>query len=61
MSDTNVEPASFAFTEENLAQAAKIIAKYPEGRQQSAVMPLLDLAQCQGEGWLPRGSPALGR
>ena len=54
MSDTNVEPASFAFTEENLAQAAKIIAKYPEGRQQSAVMPLLDLAQRQGDGWLPR-------
>ncbi|WP_372000335.1 NADH-quinone oxidoreductase subunit NuoE [Tistrella mobilis] len=54
MSDTNVEPASFAFTEENLAQAAKIIAKYPEGRQQSAVMPLLDLAQRQGGGWLPR-------
>jgi NADH-quinone oxidoreductase subunit E len=54
VSDTNVEPASFAFTEENLAQAAKIIAKYPEGRQQSAVMPLLDLAQRQGGGWLPR-------
>ncbi|MEN2979172.1 NADH-quinone oxidoreductase subunit NuoE [Tistrella bauzanensis] len=54
MSDTNVEPASFAFTEENLAAAAKIIAKYPDSRQQSAVMPLLDLAQRQNDGWLPR-------
>ncbi|NNC72283.1 MAG: NAD(P)H-dependent oxidoreductase subunit E [Sphingomonadaceae bacterium] len=49
---------AFAWTDENAAQAAKIIARYPEGRQASAVMPLLDLAQRQiGEetntqGWL---------
>lgn len=50
--DPNVpQPASFAFTEANLAEANKIIAKYPQGRQRSAVMPLLDLAQRQ-EGWL---------
>ena len=48
------EPASFAFTPENLDRAQKIIAKYPEGRQASAVMPLLDLAQRQNAGWLPR-------
>jgi NADH-quinone oxidoreductase, E subunit len=41
---------SFAFTPENLETAKKIIAKYPAGRQQSAVMPLLDLAQRQ-VGW----------
>ncbi len=45
------QPDSFAFSAENLAEAKKIIAKYPEGRQQSAVMPLLDLAQRQ-EGWV---------
>lgn len=45
---------SFAFTDENLREAKKIIARYPEGRQQSAVMPLLDLAQRQMNGWLPR-------
>ncbi|HLO76481.1 MAG TPA: NADH-quinone oxidoreductase subunit NuoE [Magnetospirillum sp.] len=44
------EPTSFAFTPENLEKAKKIIAKYPAGRQQSAVMPLLDLAQRQ-VGW----------
>ncbi|HAY47403.1 MAG TPA: NAD(P)H-dependent oxidoreductase subunit E, partial [Thalassospira sp.] len=38
-----LQPVSFAFTPENLEKAKKIIAKYPEGRQQSAVMPLLDL------------------
>jgi NADH-quinone oxidoreductase E subunit len=44
----------FAFTAENRALADKIIAKYPAGRQQSAVMPLLDLAQRQNDGWLSR-------
>ena len=48
------ESAAFAFTSENMDRAQKIIAKYPEGRQASAVMPLLDLAQRQNAGWLPR-------
>jgi len=43
----------FEFTPENLETARKIVAKYPEGRQQSAVMPLLDLAQRQHDNWLP--------
>jgi NADH-quinone oxidoreductase subunit E len=44
------QPASFAFTPENLAFAKQQIAKYPEGRQQSAVIPILWRAQEQ-EGW----------
>ena len=40
-----LQPATFAFTPESLEQARSIIAKYPAGRQASAVMPLLDLAQ----------------
>ena len=44
------ETAGFAWTPENEAAAQKHIAKYPEGRQQSAVMPLLDLAQRQNGG-----------
>jgi len=47
---------SFAFTPENKEAAAKIIAKYPAGRQASAVLPLLDLAQRQSGGWLPRAA-----
>ena len=49
-------PEHFAFTEANDALAATIIARYPEGRQASAVMPLLDLAQRQAGGWLPRAA-----
>ncbi|MEO6041197.1 MAG: NAD(P)H-dependent oxidoreductase subunit E [Croceibacterium sp.] len=50
---------SFAWTEANAAAAKEAIARYPEGRQRSAVMPLLDLAQRQvgaetgTQGWLP--------
>lgn len=49
----------FAFTPDNDKQAKTVIARYPEGRQRSAVMPLLDLAQRQvgaeteTQGWLP--------
>jgi NADH-quinone oxidoreductase E subunit len=50
------QPASFEFTPEYRAKADKIIAKYPEGRQASAVIPLLDLAQRQAGGWVPRAA-----
>jgi NADH-quinone oxidoreductase subunit E len=54
---TSVEqPATFAFTPENLTRAQKIIAKYPPGRQQSAVLPLLDIAQRQAGNWVPRAA-----
>lgn len=42
----------FQFSAENQAEIQKIIAKYPMGRQASAVMPLLHLAQAQIGGWL---------
>lgn len=45
------QPESFAFTPENLAWAKKEMAKYPEGRQASAVIALLWRAQDQ-EGWV---------
>ena len=48
------QPPSFAFTPENLAWAKAKIAKYPEGRQQSAVIPILWRAQEQSGGWLPQ-------
>lgn len=47
------QPASFAFTPENLAWAQATIAKYPQGKQASAVIPLLWRAQEQHENWLP--------
>jgi NADH-quinone oxidoreductase subunit E len=48
------QPASFAFTPENLSWARAQIAKYPEGREQSAVIPILWRAQEQCGGWLPQ-------
>jgi NADH-quinone oxidoreductase E subunit len=50
------QPAHFEFTPENLAKAKAYIAKYPPGRQASAVLPLLDLAQRQNDNWLPRAA-----
>ncbi|MDG1412556.1 MAG: NAD(P)H-dependent oxidoreductase subunit E, partial [Alphaproteobacteria bacterium] len=47
------QPDSFAFTAENEEKILTILAKYPEGRQASAVMPMLDLAQRQHQNWIP--------
>lgn len=49
-----VQPESFAFTPENEAWADAQIAKYPEGRQASAVISLLWRAQKQHDYWLPK-------
>lgn len=61
------QPASFEFSKPNRKHVEQIIALYPPGRQQSAVMPLLDLAQRQVAeegakltppvgGWIPRAA-----
>ena len=55
------QPATFEFTPENLETAKKVIAKYPEGRQASAVLPLLDIAQRQHQNWLPRAASTVWR
>ena len=49
-------PELFAFNPENLERAKAIMAKYPPGRQASAVLGLLDLAQRQNANWLPRAA-----
>ena len=68
MAERHVEPdtpelrarwGTFAWTKENAAKAKEIVARYPEGRQRSASIPFLDLAQRQvgaetnTQGWLP--------
>lgn len=47
------QPEFFAFTPDNLDWAKRKIAEYPEGRQASAVIPILWKAQEQHAGWLP--------
>ena len=50
------QPKSFSFDTKNEEWAKKQIAKYPEGRQASAVIPLLWQAQKQAGGWLPEAA-----
>ncbi|HRY07874.1 MAG TPA: NADH-quinone oxidoreductase subunit NuoE [Hyphomicrobiaceae bacterium] len=47
------QPPQFDFSPENLEWAKQTIAKYPPGKQASAVLPVLWRAQEQHEGWLP--------
>ena len=50
---TTNQPEFFKFSDENLNKAKKIINKYPEKKQASALMPLLYLVQKQNENWIP--------
>ena len=50
----NISDETFNWSEDNFKKASVIIKKYPESRQQSAVIPLLDLAQRQNSGWLSK-------
>ena len=47
------QPDTFEFSDKNLLEAKKIIKKYPESKQQSAVMALLYLVQKQNNNWVP--------
>lgn len=47
---------TFQFNKTNLTKAQEIISKYPEGRQRSAILPLLEMAQRQNNGWLSKES-----
>jgi NADH-quinone oxidoreductase E subunit len=47
------QPENFEFTSSSIEVANKIIARYPEGKQQSAVMALLYIAQKQNSNWIP--------
>ena len=54
LAPADVQPKEFSFTAENLDWAKRQIAKYPEGRAASAVLPVLWRAQEQAGGWLPQ-------
>ena len=53
LAEPHLQPKEFSFTAENLEWVKAKIAQYPEGRQQSAVIPVLWKAQEQC-GWLPQ-------
>ena len=47
------QPENFKFNSKSLIAAEKVISNYPEGKQQSAVMALLYIAQRQNDNWIP--------
>ncbi len=47
------QPSNFEFNPVSMLAAQKIISKYPDGKQQSAVMALLYIAQKQNDNWIP--------
>ncbi|MEH3106629.1 MAG: NAD(P)H-dependent oxidoreductase subunit E [Sphingomonas fennica] len=57
--ETRARWGAFAWSDENRAKVKEVFARYPKGREHSAIMPLLDLAQRQvgaetnTQGWLP--------
>src|SRR5262245_5253205 len=55
LAEASVQPPAFAFNAEKASEADAWIGKYPQGRQQSAVIPLLMLAQDQ-EGWVSKAA-----
>ena len=55
LADDSVQPPSFAFNKENAAWAKATIKKYPKGREQSAIIPLMMRAQDQ-DGWVTRAA-----
>jgi len=52
--ENSIQTGSYQFSAKTKKLAKQYIDKYPKGRQASAVMPLLDLAQRENDGWLPR-------
>jgi NADH-quinone oxidoreductase subunit E len=55
LAEDQFQPAAFAFNQENAVWAEKTIKKYPEGRQQSAIIPLMMRAQEQ-DGWVTKAA-----
>lgn len=46
------DSSNFKWSDKNFNKIKKIISKYPQGKQQSAILPVLDIAQRQNNGWL---------
>jgi NADH-quinone oxidoreductase subunit E len=56
LAEAAIQPKDFSFSADNLAWAKTQLAKYPDGRQASAVIPLLWKAQEQAGGWVPEAA-----
>ncbi len=47
-----VQNSTYQFTEDILAEMRKLVSRYPEGREKSALIPILHIAQKNNDGWL---------
>ena len=54
MAEDSIQPNEFSFNNDNLAKAKNILKMYPSNFTESAIMPLLSIAQNQNNGWLPK-------
>ena len=54
MAEDSIQPNEFSFNNNNLAKARNILKMYPSNFKESAIMPLLSIAQNQNNGWLPK-------
>ncbi len=54
IAEDSIQPNEFSFNNNNLAKARNILKMYPSNFKESAIMPLLSIAQNQNNGWLPK-------
>lgn len=54
IAEDSLQPKSFSFNANNLVKAKNIIKMYPSNFKESAIMPLLSIAQNQNNGWVPK-------
>ena len=54
IAEDSIQPNEFSFNNNNLAKAKNILKMYPSNFKESAIMPLLSIAQNQNNGWLPK-------
>ena len=54
IAEDSIQPKSFSFNANNLVKAKNIIKMYPSNYKESAIMPLLSIAQNQNNGWVPK-------
>ena len=54
IAEDSLQPKSFSFSSDNLVKAKNIIKMYPSNYKESAIMPLLSIAQNQNNGWVPK-------
>ena len=56
IAEDSIQPKDFCFNQDNLNRAKNLLKMYPNNFKESAIMPLLSIAQNQNSGWVPKKS-----